>query len=320
MTVTHEAIKEARMKIAPYISMTPLVRAPALDGFLGCEVYLKLENMQVTQSFKYRGAIHKMLGLSNEEKERGIITASSGNHGKAVAHAAKALGIDATVVVPDTAAPFKVAAIEELGATVIKCDVAERFAMSARLAERHAYTLFHPYDDVEIIMGQGTAGLEIIVQQPTLDTIIVPTSGGGLLGGMLSAIKPTHPGIGIYGAEPGMMARYSESLARKKRVKIESRTTIADALVTDQPGVHNFPVIERYADGMLKADEDSILKAMKLLLMEAKILAEPSGAIGLAAFLDGSHVPAADEKVCFVISGGNVGFDQLSQLETIHYE
>ncbi|MFC3419539.1 threonine/serine dehydratase [Salinicoccus hispanicus] len=320
MAVTLESIKEAQLKIAPYIVETPLLRADALDEFLGCEVYLKLENMQVTQSFKYRGAISKMLTLSMEEKQNGIITASSGNHGKAVAHAARTLGITATVVVPDTASPFKVGAIKQLGATVIECDVTERFAMSARLAEAHGYTLFHPYDDAEIIMGQGTAGLEIMSQHPALDTVIVPTSGGGLLGGILTAIKQSKADISILGAEPHNMPRYSESLAQKKRVKVESTSTIADALVTDQPGERNFPIVQMYADGMLKASETSISKATKLLLMEGKILAEPSGAISLAAILDGSYLPAADEKVCFVISGGNVGFEQLAQLETVQYE
>lgn len=313
--ITLASIKEAQSKIAPYIVETPLLRAAALDESMGCEVYLKLENMQVTHSFKYRGAISKMLTLSIEERQNGIVTASSGNHGKAVAHAARTLGVKATVVVPNTASPFKVAAIEQLGAAVIKCDVTERFAMSARLSETHGYTLFHPYDDEEIIMGQGTVGLEIMSQHPALDTVIVPTSGGGLLAGILTAIKESNAGISILGAEPYNMPRYGESLAQQKRVKVESRSTIADALVTDQPGRHNFPIVQTYTDGMLKAADAAIIKATKMLLMEAKILAEPSGAVGLAAILEGTYSPASDEKVCFVISGGNIGFEQLAQLE-----
>ncbi|GAB3067073.1 threonine/serine dehydratase [Salinicoccus sesuvii] len=318
MKITLAAIKEAQSKIAPYIIKTPLIRTYALDEILGCEVYLKLENMQVTHSFKYRGAINKMLNLTLKEKQNGIVTASSGNHGKAVAHAAKQLGIEATVVVPNTASPFKIAAIEQYGATVVECDVTERFAVSERLAEVHGYTLFHPYDDEEIIVGQGTVGLEILSQHPALDTVIVPTSGGGLLAGLLTAIKQSNTDIRILGAEPYNMPRYSESLTQKKRVKVESRNTIADALVTAQPGKLNFPIVQTYADGMLKVADDATIKAVELMLIESKILSEPSGAIGPAAILDGAYSPALVEKVCFVISGGNIGLEQLSKLGAAH--
>ncbi|WP_342388355.1 threonine ammonia-lyase [Salinicoccus bachuensis] len=320
MTVTLEKIREAQSRIGSHIVETPLHRAHTLERFLGCEVYLKLENMQVTGAFKYRGAISKTLKLSRAERERGIITASSGNHGKALAHGAKELGIRATVVIPDTAPPFKVSAIEQLGAQIVQSNVTERFAVSERLAKENGHTLFHPYDDDDIMAGQGTVGLDLMAQHPSLDTVIVPTSGGGLLGGILTAIKESASGISVLGAEPATLPRYSESLEHGERVKIESRRTIADALVSVQPGARNFPIVQKYADGMLKAEDASILKAMKMLLMEGKILAEPSAAVGLAAVLEGRYVPQKGEKVCFVISGGNVGFDQLGMLENIRYD
>ncbi|WP_031547572.1 threonine ammonia-lyase [Salinicoccus luteus] len=320
MTVTLGKIREAQSRIGAHVVETPLHRAHALDRFLGCEVYLKLENTQVTGAFKYRGAISKILKLSNAERQRGIITASSGNHGKALAHAARELGIEATVVIPDTAPPFKASAIEQLGAHIVQTEVTERFAVSERMAKENGYTLFHPYDDDDIMAGQGTVGLELMAQHPSLDTVIVPTSGGGLLGGILTAIKESASGIRIFGAEPAAVPRYSESLEHGGRMKVESRSTIADALVSVQPGARNFPVVQKYADGMLKAGDESILKAMKMLLMEGKILAEPSAAVGLAAVLEDAYAPERDEKVCFVISGGNVGFDQLGQLENIRYD
>lgn len=319
MTLTFEMVKEAQSRIGSHIIKTPLLRAHALGALLGCEVHLKLENMQVTGAFKYRGAINKILQLSEEEKQKGIITASSGNHGKAVAHGAGELGIRATVVIPDTAPPFKVAAIEQLGAKIVYSSVTERFDVSERMAEENGYTLFHPYDDDDIMAGQGTMGLEIMDQHPSLDTVIVPTSGGGMLGGMLTAMKESGSGISILGAEPAAIPRYSESLEHGERVKVESHRTIADALVSAQPGGRNFPVVQKYVDGMLKAEDASILKAMKMLLMEGRILAEPSSAVGLAAVLEDTYTPNRDEKVCFVISGGNVGFDQLRQLDDVSY-
>ncbi|MFA7745861.1 threonine/serine dehydratase [Salinicoccus roseus] len=320
MTVTLESVKEAQSRIMPHIVETPMYRVAALDEYLGCEVHLKLENMQVTGAFKYRGAINKILQLSEEEKQKGIITASSGNHGKAVAHGAGELGIKAAVVIPETAPPFKASSIAQLGAEIVYSTVTERFAVSERMAEENGYTLFHPYDDDDIMSGQGTVGLEIMAQQPSLDTVIVPTSGGGMLGGILTATKESTSAVSIFGAEPAMLPRYTRSLEHGERMTVESCRTIADALVSVQPGVRNFPVVQKYVDGMLKTEDASILKAMKMLLMEAKILAEPSAAVGLAAVLEGAYVPQRNEKVCFVISGGNVGFDQLVQLDDVSYD
>ncbi|MFB9860619.1 threonine/serine dehydratase [Salinicoccus siamensis] len=315
--VTPQMIDDAAERIHGYITETPLIRALALDEFLGCRVHLKLENMQVTGSFKFRGAMNKILKLSPRDKEMGIITASSGNHGKAVAYAAKSLGIKATVVVPDTASPFKIHSIEQYGAAIIKCNVSERFSLSEKLAEKHGYTLLHPYDDADIIAGQGTVGSEIIDESPNIDKIIVPTSGGGLLGGILSAVKPVKEGIKVYGTEPASIPRYTASLEAGERKKVEDRYTIADALVTNQPGMENFPVIQKHADGILTVQEDMFLSATKLMLMEGKIFAEPSGCVGIAAILSKQLAVDADDDVCFVISGGNAGAALLKQLDNI---
>lgn len=315
--ITSQMIDDAAERIHGHITGTPLIRALALDEFLKCRVHLKLENMQVTGSFKFRGAMNRILKMSPRDRERGIITASSGNHGKAVAYAAKTLGIKATVVVPDTASPFKVQSIEQHGADIIKCNVSERFTVSEELAEKHGYTLLHPYDDADIIAGQGTVGSEIIEASPNIDKIIVPTSGGGLLGGILSAVKPVKEGIEVYGAEPAAVPRYTASLEAGKRKKVEDRHTIADALVTNQPGVENFPVIQKHADGILNVQEEMLLPATRLMLMEGKIFAEPSGCIGIAAILSKQLEVDTYDDVCFVISGGNAGAALLKQLESI---
>ncbi|MHC0551188.1 threonine ammonia-lyase [Salinicoccus sp. CNSTN-B1] len=315
--VTLQMIDDATKRIQGHITETPLIRAWALDEALGCRVYLKLENMQITGSFKFRGAMNKILKMSSRDKEKGIITASSGNHGKAVAYAAKSLGIKATVVVPDTASPFKIRSIEQYGADIIRCNVSERFTISEALAEKHGYTLLHPYDDADIMAGQGTIGSEIINALPNIDKIIVPTSGGGLLGGILSAVKPIMEDIKVYGAEPASVPRYTISLKAGQRREVDDQHTLADALVTNQPGIENFPVIQKHADGILNVQEEMLLPATRLMLMEGKIFAEPSGCIGIAAILSKQLKVNATDDVCFVISGGNAGDALLKQLEIL---
>lgn len=315
--VTLQMIDDATKRIQGHITETPLIRAWALDEALGCRVYLKLENMQITGSFKFRGAMNKILKMSSRDKEKGIITASSGNHGKAVAYAAKSLGIKATVVVPDTASPFKIRSIEQYGADIIRCNVSERFTISEALAEKHSYTLLHPYDDADIMAGQGTIGSEIINALPNIDKIIVPTSGGGLLGGILSAVKPIMEDIKVYGAEPASVPRYTISLKAGQRREVDDQHTLADALVTNQPGIENFPVIQKHADGILNVQEEMLLPATRLMLMEGKIFAEPSGCIGIAAILSKQLKVNATDDVCFVISGGNAGAALLKQLDNI---
>lgn len=319
MTLTLDDIQEASERIAPYILKTPLLRMKNLDAFLGCEVYVKLESLQVTNAFKIRGAMNKILQLSETALEKGIITTSSGNHGTAVAFAAKQLGIPATVVVPDTGSKYKADAIEALGAELVRCGVSERFVIAENLAQKYDYTFIPPFDDYEVMAGQGTVGLEIAGHHEDFDYIILPTSGGGLLASTSTAIKHFSTNTKVYGAEPANLPRYSESLRQGKRTIIPRQKTIADALVTDQPGERNFPIVRKNVDGMLAVSEDYILKGMKLMLMEGKIVAEPSSSVGVGAIFEGLLKVSPGDKVCFVISGGNVGIDQLSLLKNVHY-
>ncbi|OQB25594.1 MAG: L-threonine dehydratase catabolic TdcB [Firmicutes bacterium ADurb.Bin182] len=312
--VTLNDIKQAQERIAPYIFETPLIRLKCLDEILGCKVYIKAENLQKTYSFKLRGAMNKLLSLSPQELSRGVVTASSGNHGKGIAYGAKLLGAKAVIVVPDTTTAVKVEGIRSLGAEVIQCKKAERYDVARKLSEDHGYTLAHPFDDDLIIAGQGTAGLEIMDQLSNVSTVIVPLSGGGLLAGVATAVKSLDPHTEVIGAEPAVLPRFAESLKAGRRVSVQERGTLADALPATEPGERNFPIIQTYVDQVADVSEDFIAQGVKLLLNKAKILAEPSSAIGIGAVLEGLISVEKDDNVCFLISSGNVDINKIAKL------
>lgn len=320
MSLTIHEIKAARIRIAPYIIQTPLIRMKNLDQYLGCEVYAKAECMQTAGSFKLRGAMNKILSLTEEELQRGIVAASSGNHGKAIAYACKKLGTKATIVLPNSVAKVKEDTIRKWGAEIVKCDVSERFEVAEKLCQEQSATLVPPFNDETVMAGQGTAGLEIMEQCPELNMVIVPTSGGGLIGGVSTAIKAVSPETVVFGAEPAVLPRYSASLKAGKPILVEKNRTIADALVTQIPGSICFPYVAAHTDGFADVDEEYILKGMKLLLTEGKLLCEPSSGISIGAVLQGLIPVKPSDKVCFFISGGSVSLEQLHQLESIEIE
>ena len=317
MEFTVELIREARERIRCSIEETPLVRVRGLDAAMGCEVYLKLENMQVTYSFKYRGAMNSVLALNEEERCRGIITASSGNHGRAIAYAAKQLGTTAVVVMPKTSPQAKIDAIRHLGAEVILCETSERFRIAAAESEKRGMTYVPPYNYYNVMAGQGTLGLEVMEQRPDLTHIVVPLSGGGLLSGVAAAVKAVSPQTKVIGAEPAEIPRYTKSLAAGEPVAVAQKPTVADALVSTSPGPLCFPVIQKNVDGVAAVDEEMILKGQKLLLMEGKLLAEPAACIGIGAVLQGTLKFTPADRVCFLITGGKVGFEQIERLRDV---
>ncbi|WP_188398902.1 threonine/serine dehydratase [Sporomusa sp. GT1] len=312
--VTLAAIRQAKQKLAPYIFETPLIRLAGLDELLGCQVYVKAECMQKTNSFKIRGALNKMLSLPAEQLQNGVVAASSGNHGKGVAFAAKLLGIKATIVLPDTAPQIKVDGIRALDAEIVQCKLAERHIIAKKLSDQYGYTIIHPYDDYDIITGQGTAGLEIMAQLPAVDCVVVPIGGGGLIGGIATAVKSINPQARVIGAEPAVLSRYEKSRKAGERVLVEEKASLADALLTLQPGEKNFPIFQKYVDDVVGVKEEYLAGGVKTLLLEGKILAEPSSAIGIAAALQGSLRITKEDKVCFLVSGGNVSLSQLAKL------
>lgn len=312
-----DSILAARQRISPYIVKTPLLRLENLDPYLGCRVFAKAECMQKTGSFKLRGAMNKVLSLPREDLDRGIVAVSSGNHGRAVAYAAKMFGLRATVIVPDTAVRIKTEAIKELGAEIIQSKAEERYELAERLCRERGGVMVPPFDDYEIMAGQGTAGLEIIEQYPELDRILVPVSGGGLLGGVSCAVKAVSAGTKIYGICPEVLPHFRLSMEKGEPVAVEQRTSVADALASRKPGSKTFPVVRQYCDGIVAVSEERIMQGMKLMLTEGKLLAEPSSCIGAAALLAGSLPVEKNENVCLLLSGGNVGLEQLERLRDV---
>ncbi|MBQ9021023.1 MAG: threonine/serine dehydratase [Eggerthellaceae bacterium] len=314
MGMTHVTIQEARARIAPYITRTPLLRLRALDEYLGCEVYAKPECLQVTGSFKYRGAMNKILSLSDDQLQRGIVAASSGNHGKAVAYAARMLGVKATIVLPHTAAQVKVDTIQKWGAEVVRCELAERFEVAQRIADETGGAIVPPFNDKAIMAGQGTAGLEIAEDCPDLDAVVIPVSGGGLIGGVSCALKATLPKAKVYGAEPAALPRWTASLAAGQPTSVEKKATVADALVSLIPGDACFPYVAQNVDAFAAVDEEFILKGTKLIVSEGKLVCEPSSGIGAGAILQGLIPVSETDKLCLFVSGGSVSLEQLGNL------
>jgi threonine dehydratase len=310
--VTLTDIQNAHVRIAPYIRRTPLLRVSALDAICGCQVYLKPESLQTTGSFKLRGATNKLLSLNAEERARGIIAASSGNHGQGVAYAAQQLGIDAIIVMPHDAPPAKMEGVRSYGA---KIEIysgnlgSERDALMAKLAEEQGRVPVHPFSDPLIVAGQGTAALEVLADEPEVDFLIAPIGGGGLIGGLATAAKGLKPNLHLVGIEPAAAARYQASRAKGEATGINLGFTIADGTRTDQASAHNFPLIEQFVDDLYSITDDYIKQALYLYARYAKLVAEPSGALTLAAMLSGQIACKPTDKVCLVISGGNLDVD-----------
>jgi threonine dehydratase len=310
-------IRDAAARIAGIALKTPLIRAPFV-GLAG-EVWLKAESLQPIGAFKIRGAANKILQLSPEEISRGVITYSSGNHGQGVAYAARAVGAKAVIVMPSNAPAIKRAATIALGAEVVDVGPAstERLAKAEELVREHGYIVIPPYDDEQIVAGQGTCGLEIVEQLPDVDLVLSPVSGGGLLSGVAAAIKQLKPSVKIYGVEPELAGDTAASFRTGSIVEwpaeLTSRT-MADGLRTQSVGVRNFAHIQRYVDGIITVSEAEIRAAMRAIVMAARLVPEPSGAVASAALLFHADELPPYRKAVAIVSGGNVSIEQLGQV------
>lgn len=309
-----ENIFQAKNRLAPYVYHTPLIRLRSLDAILHCQVYVKAECMQLTHSFKIRGALNKALQLTPEDLQNGVVTASSGNHGRGVAYAAKMLGTKATVVIPDHAPAIKVKAVQDLGAEVIRCEKPKRFAIAEKLRDEKGLCYIPPFDDYDVMAGQGTIALEILEDLPDPDAVLVPLGGGGLTSGIATAMKGIHPSTKVYACEPSRIPRFSVSIKAGKPVAVPLQDTIADGIATLRPGDKTLPIVKEKVDQILDIPEEALLPAMKLLLTEGKVLAEPSSSIGIAAVQSGKIKFNPSDKVVFVLSGGNVDMKLLQAL------
>ena len=307
-----EEILAARDRIRDVAVRTPLVLSPALSRKFGRDVYLKLECFQPTRVFKIRGAYNKLSQIGPDK----VVAASSGNHGLAVAYSAKLLHKKCTVVVPEDAVQEKISAIAEFGAEVVKFGnfSAERGRVAHEIATKIGAVYVPPFDDSDVIAGQGTCGLEIVEQLDELSSVIVPVGGGGLISGISIAAKSLKPEVRIYSVEAEGAAKMGASLRAGKLIKIDSPHSIADGLIPNSLGDLTFDICKDRVDGTYEVSDDQILTAMGLLAKDAHIFAEPSGAAPVAALLAGHDLERLGKKVVCVISGGNVSLELLRRV------
>src|SRR5436305_5854187 len=313
--LTIDLIKQAASRIAGRVHRTPVVTSRSFNEVAGCEVFFKCENLQRAGAFKARGATNKILSLSDDEKKRGVIAVSSGNHAQAVALAAREAGIRAVVCIPDDAPKMKVAGMRSYGADIRVFDrhKDDRDAFGREVAEREGLVMVPAYDDYLIMAGQGTCGLEFLEAVPDLDCVMTPCSGGGLFAGVSTAVKSIKPSIKCFAVEPDTANDTQQSVQAGERVKIAPPPTIADGLRVQTPGALTFPITSANADDVLTVSDEEIISAIRFMLFRMKLLVEPSGAAAAAAVFK-QKVPNDCKRVGLVLSGGNVDADVLSRV------
>jgi len=307
LTVTLSAIQEARRRIINIAYRTPCYFSPRLSALTKANVYLKLENYQPIRVFKIRGAANKILKLTPQERNRGFVAASSGNHGLAVSYMANRVGTDATIVVPTNAVQEKVNAIEEYGAKVVRHGLFhdERFSKALEIQKATGALMIPPFDDPDIIAGQGTIGVEIIEDRPDVNTVIVPIGGGGLISGISTAIKNLKPATKVIGVEPEKASSMYQSIKTGKITRLVDTTSIADGLAAREPGSLTFQIAKQNVDEILLVSEEQIEKAVFTAMKECHLVIEPSAAAAVAALIEKAKTRVA-EKVVVVVSGGNI--------------
>lgn len=279
------------------------------------DVYLKTECLQVTGSFKVRGAYYKISQLAEEERAKGVIACSAGNHAQGVALAAARSGVKSLICLPDGAPISKVEATKALGAEVclVKGVYDDAYAKALELKDSRGYTFIHPFDDVDVIAGQGTIGLEILDQLPDVDTVLVPVGGGGLISGLAFAIKSLRPEVKVYGVQASGAPSMFNSIRDKHIESLTGVSTIADGIAVKTPGEHTFSYVSKYVDGIVTVSEDEICSAILTLIEKHKMIAEGAGAVSVAAAMFGK-VPLKGKKVCCLVSGGNIDVTILSRV------
>ncbi|HWI62103.1 MAG TPA: threonine ammonia-lyase [Symbiobacteriaceae bacterium] len=312
--MTLDMVRDAQRAISGHVRPTPLYHSHNLSTQTGLPVYLKAENLQRAGSFKVRGAFYKISSLSSEEKARGVIAASAGNHAQGVAMAAQALGIASTICMPEGAPITKVTATENYGARVVLHgqNYDDAFQKAVELQQTHGYTFIHGFDDPYTIAGQGTIGLEIIDDLPDVATVFVPVGGGGLIAGTALALKALKPNVRVIGVQASGAPALYLSQHKGELMATDTVRTIADGIAIKRPGKLNWELIQKYVDEIVLVDEEEIAQSILILLERAKLMVEGAGAVGLAALLGGKagHVQG---PVCIILSGGNIDANVLSR-------
>ena len=316
-TPTIEDIVKAQELLSGIIRRTPLQTSRTFSGLAGTNLFLKLECLQVTGSFKVRGAFVKISRLSHKQTGYGVIAASAGNHAQGVAYAAMIKKIPCTIVMPENASPAKVAATRSYGAKVIRrgANYDDAWEATQQIAKSEGSTIVHAFDDPDVIAGQGTIGLELLEDLPDADRIYVPIGGGGLAAGVAIAVKSRKPNVKIIGVESTAFPAMKESLAKGSLQCTKHGYSIADGIAVKQPGELTHQIVSKYLDDIVLIDDTSIVKTMFLMMERAKLVIEPAGAASLAYLLsNGSYVGSRKDKVVTILSGGNVDMYLLGQI------
>jgi threonine dehydratase len=301
-----EHILAAKQRLQGHVNVTPVMTSRTLNRLVGAEIYFKCENLQRIGAFKFRGAFNSISKLSKAEKDRGVITYSSGNHAQAVALVGQMLNIQTTIVMPNNAPETKRVATEDYGATIVEYDPenASRKDVAETLQAKNGFTMIPPFDHLDVIAGQGTAALELFEDVGHLDTLLIPCGGGGLLSGSAIAAKNMHPDCRVIGVEPELADDATKSFYTKKLHFVKNPPTIADGTRTPSLGKITFPLVLEYVDEMKTVSEAEIIEAVQFLFYRMKLVVEPSGALGLAALLSRSVISKG--RAGIIISGGNI--------------
>jgi threonine dehydratase len=313
--VALEDVRTALARIRDRVYLSPCARSETLSRAAGTDAWLKLENLQMTGSFKERGALSKLLGLGEEERARGLIAASAGNHAQGVAYHAGRLGVKATIVMPETTPIMKVANTRAHGAKVVLhgSSYDEAYAEARRLEQAEGLTFVHPFDDPLVIAGQGTIGLEILEQVPDVEAVVVPIGGGGLVSGIAVALKEQRPGVKVIGVQTEVLPCMVAALEDGKPVTLEPASTIADGIAVKRAGELTLAHVKKYVDEVLTVSEEEIASAILYLLEREKTVVEGAGAVGVAALLN-RKARIEGKRTVAVVSGGNIDVNLVARI------
>src|ERR1700723_2443955 len=308
-------IQTARERIRNAIRVSPCTYSEAFSALTNNSIFLKLDNQQRTGAFKERGALNKLLTLTAEERSRGVIAASAGNHAQGVAYHSGKRGVHARIVMPLPTPLTKVSSTRAYGAEVVLhgANYDEAYGKAVEQSRQERLTLIHAFDDDAVIAGQGTLGLEILEQHPDVEAVVVPIGGGGLIGGISCAVKETNPAVRVFGVQPSKIPSMKAAMAHGGPVTLDSAVTIADGIAVRRAGERTFPLVRKYVDDIVTVEEEEIANAILLLLEKEKTLAEGAGAASIAALLN-HKLPLEGKRVAVLVCGGNIDVTLLSRI------
>ena len=315
-TITIQDVESARLLVQKHLVTTPLVHSPEFSEAVGSDVYFKLESFQLTHAFKARGALYKVSSLTQAEKEKGVIAASSGNHALGVAFSSALLGIEATVVMPTGAPATKIEQARRYGAEVLLHGETydDALAHAQTLAREHGKALLSSFDDPKVIAGQGTIALEVLDSLPDVDVFVAPIGGGGLVSGLVFTLHELQHPARVIGVEAAGAPKMLESLRAGERIKLPRIETIADGIAVQQPGALNFDFVRRYVKEILTVTDAQIYEAMGRMLYDVRVVVEPAAAAPVAALLFDETLHNLDQTICCIITGGNISHTLLQRV------